>query len=321
MKVRTWCLALAAGALAAATAQAQNYPNKPVRVVVGTTAGSSMDVVARGLAERLSRIWGQSVIVDNRAGAAGLIGEELVAKSAPDGYTLLYAAGSLAARPARYRKLPFDVLRDFEPVTQVVSRGEVLTVNPQVPAKDTRELIALAKARPGQIRYSTGGVGSASQMGMELFNLMAGIKLTNVPYKGGPQAINDVVSGTIEAYFGGLLPVLPMIKEGRLRALGTSGPRRSSILPDVQTMAEAGVPGFEFDNWNGIFVRAGTPPEIVEKIAADIRTVVSSEELKSRFASQGIDLVSTSPADFKKYFAAEVAKWPEVVKAANIAVQ
>ena len=320
---RTFVAALATGAalMAATAAWAQTYPTKLVRIVVGTTAGSSMDIVARDVAERFNKVWGSPVIVEDRPGAAGLIAAELVAKAAPDGYTLLFCPGSLAASPVVNRKLPFDVMRDFEPVTKVVSRSEVLVVNPHFPVTTVRQLVALAKSKPGDIRFATGGVGSASQMGMELFNLMAGIKMTHIAYKGGPPALSDVISGQIEAYFGGALVALPMIKAGKVRALGTSGPKRTAFLPDVPTMAEGGVPGYEFDNWNGLFATGGTPAAIVEKIAAEVGRMARTPEAQERFSLQGIELVSSTPAEFKAFFNAEVRKWPPVVKAANIGAE
>jgi tripartite-type tricarboxylate transporter receptor subunit TctC len=310
-----WVAALLAVSNAA---YAQGYPNKLVRIVVGTTAGSSMDIVARAIAQSLSKSWPQQVIVDNRPGATGNIGAELVAKSAPDGHTLFFCPASLAAAPVLNPNLPFDVMRDFEPVTQAASRTEVVVVHAGSSTGSLKEMIALAKARPGEIRFSTGGVASASHMGMELFNLMAGVKMTHIPYKGGPQAMTDVINGQIEIYFGGPLVALPLIKAGRIKALGTSGRSRSAILPDVPTMAEAGVPGYEFDNWNGLFAPAGTPAEVITRIAAEVSRSAKIAELHDKFATEGVELVGTTPAEFKAFFASEVKKWPKVVKAANI---
>jgi tripartite-type tricarboxylate transporter receptor subunit TctC len=310
-----WLAALLA---VSSAAYAQGYPSKLVRIVVGTTAGSSMDIVARAIAQSLSKSWPQQVIVDNRPGATGNIGAELVAKSAPDGHTLFFCPASLAAAPVLNPNLPFDVMRDFEPVTQAASRTEVVVVHAGSSTGSLKEMIALAKARPGEIRFSTGGVASASHMGMELFNLMAGIKMTHIPYKGGPQAMTDVINGQIEIYFGGPLVALPLIKAGRIKALGTSGRSRSAILPDVPTMAEAGVPGYEFDNWNGLFAPAGTPAEVITRIAAEVSRSAKIAELHDKFATEGVELVGTTPAEFKAFFASEVKKWPKVVKAANI---
>jgi tripartite-type tricarboxylate transporter receptor subunit TctC len=304
--------------VASSIASAQNYPARLVRIVVGTTAGSSMDIVARAVAQSLSKGWSQQVIVDNRPGATGNIGAELVAKSPADGHTLFFCPASLAATPVLHANLPFDVMRDFEPVTQVASRTEVVVVRPGNTAGSLKEMIALAKAKPGEIRFSTGGVGSASHMGMELFNLMAGIKMTHIAYKGGPQAMTDVINGQIEIYFGGPLVALPLIKAGRVKALGTSGRTRSAILPDVPTMAEAGVPGYEFDNWNGLFAPSGTSADVVNRIAGEVNRAARIPDLHEKFSAEGVELVGTSPAEFKAFFASEVKKWPKVVKAANI---
>jgi tripartite-type tricarboxylate transporter receptor subunit TctC len=296
-----------------------DFPRKPVRLVVHIGPGSSMDIVARALAQRLSETWGQSVIVDNRAGAGGNIGIDMVAKALPDGYTILFASSSLAISSAYYRKLPYDALRDLEALTQVSSRLNVLVVSPSSPANSVRELVALAKAKPGQLSFgSGGGTGSSDHMAGELLKLLAGVDILHVPYKSGPQAVTDLIGGQLSLYLGGLPVNLPMIRAGKVKPLGTSGLRRAAALPDVPTIAEAGVPGYEVNVWYGLFTPAGTPRNIVEKIAADTARVVRSPEGRERLTALGVDAEGTSPAEFRPYFRADIEKWRKVVKAAGV---
>ncbi|HYK12358.1 MAG TPA: tripartite tricarboxylate transporter substrate binding protein, partial [Burkholderiales bacterium] len=288
--------------------------------VVPIGAGSSMDIVGHLLAQKLTETWGQTVIVDNRAGAGGNIGAELVAKSAPDGYTILFASSSFAIAPAYYRKLPYDALRDFEAVTQLSSRNNVTTVSPSSPATSVKELIALAKAKPGQLTFgSGGGSGSSDQMAGELFKLLAGVDIVHVPYKSGPQAMNDLIGGQMSVYFGGIPVQLPMIKAGKVRALATSGLKRSSQMPDVPTMAEAGVPGYEMDVWYGLFAPRGTPKAVIEKIAADAIRIMQAPDMRERWNSVGVDPAGTTPAEFARQYRAEIGKWAKVVTAAKLA--
>jgi tripartite-type tricarboxylate transporter receptor subunit TctC len=297
-----------------------DYPAKPARIVVPIGAGSSMDIVGRLLAQKLTETWGQTVIVDNRAGAGGNIGAELVAKSAPDGYTILFASSSFAIAPAYYRKLPYDALRDFEAVTQLSSRNNVTTVSPSSPATSVKELIALAKAKPGQLTFgSGGGSGSSDQMAGELFKLLAGVDIVHVPYKSGPQAMNDLIGGQMSVYFGGIPVQLPMIKAGKVRALATSGLKRSSQMPDVPTMAEAGVPSYEMDVWYGLFAPRGTPKAVIEKIAADAIRIMQAPDMRERWNSVGVDPAGTTPAEFARQYRAEIGKWAKVVTAAKLA--
>jgi tripartite-type tricarboxylate transporter receptor subunit TctC len=297
-----------------------DYPAKPARIVVPIGAGSSMDIVGRLLAQKLTETWGQTVIVDNRAGAGGNIGAELVAKSAPDGYTILFASSSFAIAPTYYRKLPYDALRDFEAVTQLSSRNNVTTVSPSSPATSVKELIALAKAKPGQLTFgSGGGSGSSDQMAGELFKLLAGVDIVHVPYKSGPQAMNDLIGGQMSVYFGGIPVQLPMIKAGKVRALATSGLKRSSQMPDVPTMAEAGVPGYEMDVWYGLFAPRGTPKAVIEKIAADAIRIMQAPDMRERWNSVGVDPAGTTPAEFARQYRAEIGKWAKVVTAAKLA--
>lgn len=300
-------------------AQEQEFPTKPVRMVVHIGPGSSMDIVARVLGQKLNDAWAQPVIVDNRAGAGGTIGMDVVAKAAPDGYTVLFGASSVAIAGSYYRKLPFDTLRDLEPVTQVSSRHNVLVVSPSSPFNSVKDVIAAAKARPGQLSYgSGGGSGSSDHLAGELLKLLAGIDVLHVPYKSGPAALNDLMNGQLSLYLGGIPINLPMIKAGKVKPLGTSGTRRSPSLPDVPTIAEAGVPGFEVNVWYGLFAPRGTPPKIIEKIAVDASRLLKAPEMRERLARLGVDAEGTTPAEFKAYFRADIEKWRKVVKAAGV---
>jgi len=307
---------------AVAPVSAAEFPVRPVRIVVPIGAGSSMDIIARVLGQKLNETWGQPVIVDNRAGAGGNIGADTVAKAAPDGHTLLFASSSFAIGQSVYRKLPFDALRDFEPVTQLSSRGNVLVVSMSSPVNSVRELIALAKAKPGQLSFgSGGGTGSSDHLVGELFNMLAGVQIVHVPYKSGPQAQNDLIGGQLSIYIGGIPIQLPMIKAGRVKPLGTSGLKRSPVLPDVPTLAEAGVPGYEVDVWYGLFAPRGTPARVVAQIAANAGAVMSNPSMAERWQTLGIDPAGTRPAEFRQKFTAEIEKWGKVVKTARIELE
>ena len=303
----------------AGSGRAQEFPTKPVRMVVHIGPGSSMDIVARVLAQKLNEAWSQPVIVDNRGGAGGTIGMDVVAKAAPDGYTLLFGSSSVAIAASYYRKLPFDTLRDLEPITQISSRHNVLVVSPSSPFNSVKDVIAAAKAKPGQLSYgSGGGSGSSDHLAGELFKLLAGIDVLHVPYKSGPAAQNDLMNGQLSIYLGGIPINLPMIRAGRVKPLGTSGTRRSPNLPNVPTIAEAGVPGFEVNVWYGLFVPRGTPPKTVSKIAADVSRVLKAPEMRERMTGLGVDAEGTTPEEFRAYFRADFEKWRKVVQAAKV---
>jgi tripartite-type tricarboxylate transporter receptor subunit TctC len=303
----------------AAAAQAPNFPVKPVRMVVHIGPGSSMDIVGRVLAQNLTETWSHTVVVDNRAGAGGAIGMDAVAKAPPDGYTILFGSGSMAIAPSFYRKLPFDVLRDFEPVTQITSRYNVLVVPMSSQLKSVKDVIALAKARPGFVSYgSGGGTGSSDHLAGELFALMTGTQLLHVPYKSGPQAMTDLIGGQLVIYMGGVPVNLPMIKSGKLRPLGVSSLKRIAQLPDVPPIADSGVPGFEVNIWYGLFAPRATPQSIVAKVSADVSRIVKTPEMRERLAGLGADSEGTTPSEFAKYFRGDVEKWTKVVKAAKV---
>ena len=298
-------------------AVAQEFPSRPVRMVIPIGPGSSMDITGRVVAQKMNESWNQPVVVDNRPGAGGNIGADVVAKAQPNGYTVLFCSSSLAIARSAYRKLPYDALRDLEPVTQISSRGNVLVVHPSLGVSSVKALIALAKAKPGQLAFGSGG-GSSDHLVVELFNLLAGVNITHVPYKSGPQAQNDLIGGQIQVYFGGIPVNLPMIKAGKVKPLGVSLARRSPLLPDVPTVAEAGVPGYEVNVWYGLFAPRGTPQPVVARIAADVSRQLKSPEMQERLAGLGVDAAGTTPAEFGVLFRTEVEMWAKVVKAANV---
>ena len=299
-------------------ALAQQYPAKPVRLVVGFTAGASIDIVARAIGQRMGESIGQQVVVDNRPGAGSNIGAEIVAKSPPDGYTILIVNNALAVSHTLYAKLSYDALRDLTPVSQVSAMPHLLGVHPSLPAKNIKELIALAKAKPGMLSFASSGVGVSDHIAGELFKYMTGIKMVHVPYKGGPQAATDVASGQVDMWFGGLPSIMPFVKSGRVRALAVTSLQRSPALPDVPTMNEAGVPGYEVILWYGIFAPAATPREIVQRLNAEIGKAQDAPDVRERFATLGLTAVHTSPEQFEKFFRAEIEKWGKVVKAAGL---
>lgn len=305
---------------AAGTVGAQAYPSKPVRILVGFTAGSSIDVVARILTQKLNETWKQPVIIDNRVGAGGNVAADAVAKAAPDGYILLNSNAGLAISAAFYRKLPYDALKDLRPITQVVAQPHILTANSSLPVKSIKELIALAKARPGQLSFASGGVGNSDHMAGELFKWMARINMVHVPYKGGNVALNDTITGEVAMYFPGVPVALPMIKAGKVKALGVSGPKRLAALPDVPTIAEAGLPGYEVILWYGFFGPAALPRETAAKIAADLARVLKLPDVQERFSALGVEPVGSSPDEFATFVKSEIAKWEKVKKATGLTI-
>jgi len=307
-------------ALAAPVAAADDYPNRPVRLVIPFPPGGSNDVVGRLVAKQLSEVLGKQVFVDNHPGAGGVVGTQAAAVSAPDGYTLLLISIAHAVNPALY-KLEYDPIKSFTPISILATGPNVLVVNPDLPVKSVQELLALAKQKPGELDYASAGVGSFQHLGGELFKLMSGANLVHVPYKGGGPAMTDVISGHVKIMFSSLVQTTPFIKSGQLRALGTGGAKRSSVLPDVPTIAEAGVPGYVGDNWWGILAPAGTPPDIIAKLYKDIQTALKAPELQAVFAREGASSVEMSSAEFGEYMKTEMAKWGRVVKEGHITAQ
>ena len=299
---------------------AAEYPDHPVRLIIPFPPGGSNDVVGRLVANQLSEKLGHKVFVDNRGGAGGVLGTEAAAAAAPDGYTLLIVSIAHAVNPALY-KLNYDPIKSFTPISILATGPNVLAVNPQLPVKTVAELVALAKQKPGELDYASAGVGSFQHLGGELFKLTAGVNLQHVPYKGGGPAMADVIAGHVKIMFSSLVQTTPFIQSGQLRALGTGGSKRNPVLPDVPTIAEAGVPGYEANNWWGIMAPAGTPTEIVDRLYRDIQATLKSPELTAAFDREGASAVTMSTEEFAKYIENEIVKWGRVVKEGNIKAQ
>ncbi|MBI3936971.1 MAG: tripartite tricarboxylate transporter substrate binding protein [Betaproteobacteria bacterium] len=312
------CLAWLSGAAGAAQVQ---YPTKPIRLIVPFPPGGTTDVVARVIAQKLTENWSQQVVVDNRPGAGGIIGTELAAKAPADGYTLLLGSITThAVNPSLYKKLPFDPLRDFAPVSLAVSTPQVLVVHPSVAAKSVKELIALAKAKPGQLNYASAGTGTSPHLTFELFKSMAGVNLVHVPYKGTGPAITDLIGGQVQTMITGVVALYPHIKAGKLRALGATSAKRVAALPDVPTIAESGVPGFDVASWFGVFAPAGTPKPVVTRLNAEIVKILAVPELRRKLAAQGADPATNTPEQFAAYVKSELARWGKVVQATGARV-
>lgn len=312
----------ALGLTAAALAHAQgspSYPARPIRLVVPFTPGGSSDILARAIAQKLTEAWGQPVVIDNVPGAGGALGADRVAKAAPDGYTLLMGhIGTLAVNPLIYPRLPYDPLKSFTPVAWVANVPNVLVTHPSVPARTLKELVALAKARPGQFNYSSGGNGSAAHLAMEYLKLQSQTFVVHVPYRGAAPAVQDLVAGQVQLLFTGAPVLLPFIKSGQLRALAVSSRQRLDALPTVPTVAESGYPGFEADQWYGVVAPAGTPLDIVRKLNGQINQALTSAELKARLHSEGAVAMPTTPEAFGTLIAREIERWRPVVQAGRI---
>lgn len=300
---------------------AQPYPSKPVRIVVGFPPGGATDVVARMIGQKLGEALGQSVLVDNRAGAASNIGAEHVARSPRDGYTLFMGTVSTSINPSLYKKLAYDPLKDFAPVAQVTSTPFLFVVHPSLPARSVREFIALAKARPGELSYGSAGSGSGGHLFPEMFASMARVKVLHVPYKGAAPATTAILSGETAFLFDNIVTTLPLARAGRLRALAVTTAARSAAAPEIPTLAESGVPGYEATAWFGLFAPAGTPQPIIERLNAEVVKVVKLPEMRERFLALGAEPVGSRPAEFGAFFRNEVAKWAKVVKAAGVRVE
>lgn len=309
-------------ALCATThAWAQDYPAKPVRVVVGIAPGSATDVTARTVVEKLSQQWGQPVLVENRPGAGGSIAAGMVAKAPPDGYTLLWHGIAYATNAALYANLPYDPLRDFVAVTPTVTQPFILVVSPTSGLKTTAELVTAAKARPGQFTFGSAGNGTGTHFVAEKFRLAVGIDSTHVPYKGGAEANADVIAGRVTYWFAPISIALPHIRAGKFAALGTSGARRAAELPDVPTIAESGLPGFDYTFWNGLWAPAGTPAHVVEKISRETARALSAPDMRERLASLGAQPMTMTPAEFDRFVRSQMEDAAEIVKAARISAQ
>ena len=310
---------LALFCLAASLAQAQDYPTRAIRLIVPFSPGGVADTSARVVADRLGARLGQQVLVENRAGASGNIGTQMVAQSAPDGHTLVLGFdGTMVINPWVFPSIPFDSVKDFAPVTKLGDATLIMVAHPSVPAKDMRELIALAKAKPGSLSFGTSGTGGTPHLAGELLNQRAGIALTHIPYKGGGQAVGDVVGGQIPLVYTAIASAQQYVKSGRLKALGVSGAKRSSSLPDVPTFIESGLDGFVVDSWVGIFAPAKTPRAIVDRLQRELAAILALPEVRERYAVLGIEPVGNTPEQFGEQVRADLAKWEKVVKQANI---
>lgn len=312
------CIAAILGCVAT-TATAQTYPNRVIRIIVPFVAGGPTDINARMVAQKLTEAWGQSVIVDNRTGAGGMLGTELVAKAPADGYTLLGAnPGPLTVAPGLSAKLPYDPFRQLIPVTLVTNTTSVIAVHPSVPAKTVKELIAVARSKPGSLSYGTPGIGTVGHLTWELFNNMAGTRMTHIPYKGTAQANTDFLAGQIDLRSLSVPVALPLMKSGKARIVGINGLRRSPLMPEVPTVDEAGLKGFESGNWNGIVAPAGTPRETVMRLHEEIMRRVVNSELREVLERDGYEVTGLGPEAFGAYMKAEAAKWAKVIKIANV---
>jgi tripartite-type tricarboxylate transporter receptor subunit TctC len=294
------------------------YPAKAIRYVVPFPAGGPLDIVARAIGQELNKSWGQPVIIDNRPGAGGNIGADLVAKAPADGYTILMGAVSThAINVTLYNKLPYDPIRDFAPVTLITSVPNVLVVHPSVPANNVKELIALAKSRPGQLNFASGSTGSAGHLAGELFNSMAGVRMTHIPYKGAAPAVVDLMAGHVSLMFDNMSSALPNIKAARVRALAVTTLKRSPLLPQLPTISEAGLRGFDVATWFGIFAPAGTPPDIVAKLNGEVVRILHTAEMKERLALLGAEPIGNKPDEFAAFVKAEIPKYAKVIQASG----
>lgn len=310
-----WALLAVLFAAPEGGALAQTYPSKPIRIVVPFPPGGPADILARIIGQNLAESWGQQAVIDNRAGAGGNIGSEMVAKALPDGYTLLMGfVGTHAINASLYSTMPYDNAKDFEPVSLVAMVTIILVVHPSIPANSVKELIVLARSRPGQLTFGSPGNGTPQHLAGELFNTMAGVKMVHIPYKGAVPALTDLLGGRVSLIFSSMPPALPHVKAGKLRALAVTSARRSSAAPDVPTIAESGLPGYEVINWYGILVPAGTPKEIVARLNAEILKILNVPDVKERLSAQGAETFSSTPQEFAAYIRKETEKWAKVVK-------
>ena len=308
-------------AFCTAGALAQSYPTRAIKLVVPSSPGGGTDIVARILGQKLSEQLGQQFVVENRAGAGTVIGNDAVAKSAPDGYTLLMGLSTLAINPSMYAKLPYDALRDFAPISQSVSACNILILHPSVPAKTVVELIALARAKPGSLTFGSAGMGTNPHLSGELFKSLARIDMVHVPFKGSGQSIISQVAGEIAANFPSVPTAMPYVKAGRLRGIGVTTLKRVEVLPDVPSIAEAGLPGYEATQWFGLLAPAGTPRPIIDRLYQESLRALRSADMKERMTAEGLEVVGSTPEEFASYIRSETEKWTRVIKAAGIKPQ
>ena len=311
----------AASASLAAPALAQGFPSKPIRLVVPYSAGGGADTTARLIAPKLQEALGETVVIDNKPGAGGAIGDDFVAKASPDGHTLLIGAFAHAVNPSLMAKMPFRTPDDFAPVSLLVTVPELLVVTPSFPAKTVGELVAMAKAQAGKLSYASSGNGSAQHLAAELFKMRTGTDIQHVPYKVGALAVADVAAGHVPFYFGNMSSALPQVRAGRVRALAVTSPQRSPAAPEIPTMAEAGVTGCEISEWNALLAPAGTPPATIDRLNVELVKILRQDDIKAKFADLGAQTIGSTPAELAAFLRAEQAKWAEVVKAAAVKIE
>jgi tripartite-type tricarboxylate transporter receptor subunit TctC len=328
MHARTWAAVLAAcfaaptPALAAAADRAATaYPTKPVRFILGQAVGGGQDIISRALAQKLTETMGHSVIVDNRPGAAGTLAASIAANAAPDGYTVLIVSSTFSINPALYKKLPYDPEKDLQPVTLFAKTPFILLVHPGVPVKTVKALIAYAKERPGQLNYASGGIGNSGHLAAELFSSLAGVRMTHIPYKGTGLAMPDLLGGRVQILFNSLIQALPYVKRKQLNVLGVTTINRAPLLPEVPTIAESGLPGYEFSSWYGLTVPAGTPRPIVERLNSEVIRVLKDPAFRQQLSHDGSEPLGTTPAEFGAFLSSEMKRWAAVVKSSAMRVE
>ena len=316
---RAVLLAAASGMIALPAMAAEQYPSKPIRFIVPYPPGGTTDLVARGIAGKLAEKYGQQVVIDNRGGAAGNIACEITKGAVPDGYTLMQATvGTMSINPSLYLKLPYEPLRDFAPISLLTETPYLLIVNPNVPAKSVKELVALAKSQPGKMNFASGGVGTGNHFSGELFKSMSAIDIVHIPYKGSGVGMNDVLAGQVQLMFINLLPAMPFVANGRLRGLGVTSGKRSVAAPDIPTIAESGFPGYQSTSWHGFVAPVKVPAPIIKQLHGELVKIANNPETKKRMAGQGTDVIGSTPDEFRKVIQTESAKWANVIKTAGI---
>jgi tripartite-type tricarboxylate transporter receptor subunit TctC len=315
VKIATAALVLSASILGSATvfAQSNAYPSRPVRLIVPFAAGGGLEITARSIGQKLTAKRGQSIVIDNRPGAATIVGTDIASKATPDGYTLLMITTTFAINPSLYSKLPYDPLRDFAPVTQINSVPNILVVNPSLSAQSVRDLIALAKAKPGQLNYASAGAGTSPHLATELFKTMAGIEMTHIPYKGIPPAVTDVIAGRVSMLMTTTISAGPHVKSGKLRALAVTSPKRLAAMPEVPAIAET-VPGYEADAFQAMVAPAGVPRDIIRQLASDIAEIIKQPDVRERITADGAEPIGSTPEAFAAFLKRETAKWGKVVR-------